>query len=102
MTATFEVKKEYKIEIDETKLVKTIKEAWNDFVPPDSDSFDCLEDWALELTFEDAFDEADFIKVDGWSYTFDEIERDFYYDIADYIKNLVVNFIVKWVRENWG
>lgn len=102
MTATFEVKKEYKIEIDETKLIKTIKEAWNDFVPPDSDYFNCLEDWALELTFESAFDDAEFIKVNGWSYTFDEIERDFNYDIADYIKNLVVDFIAKWVRENWG
>ena len=102
MTTTFEVKKEYKIDINEKKLIKTIERAMDDFVPPDSDGFDCLDDWALELTFESAFDRAEFIKVNGLSYTFDEIEGEFEYDTADYIKNLVINFIVKWVRENWG
>lgn len=101
MTTTFEVKKEYKINIDEEKLIETIEKAMDDFVPPDADGFDCLDDWASELTFESAFDEVEFIKVNNSFYYLDELESYFDYNIADYIKNLVVNFITKWVRENW-
>lgn len=103
MTTIFEIKRAYEIKINERRLINIIKEDMDDFCPPDSEIYDNLETWALDLmALGDAFDEIKFIEVNNSLYSYGEIFDNFECSVSDYINDILVNFIVKWVRENWS
>lgn len=102
MKIVFEIKKSWKIEINEEEFIEAIEEAMEDFPAPDSDFFNCLDDWASEIIYEDCVRTSEFIRVDGYWECLNDSELFDPEELYAKINEMLHEYLLDWIAKNWG